>query len=105
MSLQVLQLRPDLTTQAGNKTIAHLAGKHQFLAFVVADDQRIERIVWRVSADHERLCLVNLVLEPGTAALTGLVAGVPSLGDDPLKPELFDQWDQQVWRQSFQIDI
>jgi hypothetical protein len=48
--LQVLQFRPDLTPQARHETIAHLAGEHQPLAFIVADDQCVQRVVWRVPA-------------------------------------------------------
>src|SRR5688572_9933586 len=39
VSLQVLQLRPDLTSQARDEPVAHLTRKHQLVAFIVADDR------------------------------------------------------------------
>ena len=64
----------------------------------VADDHCTERIARRIAANHELLRLVDLVFEPGTAALDGLATGVFTLGDDALKSELLYQRDQLGWR-------
>jgi Arm DNA-binding domain len=93
ISLQLLQLRPDFTAQAWDEPVSHLTGKHQLIAFVVANDQCIQRVVWCVAANDERLRLVHLVFEPCTAAFPGLVTGVLTLSDDALEAELLHQRD------------
>ena len=42
----------------------------------------IERVAWRLAADHERLRLVDLVFDPRTASLPGLVARASKLSDN-----------------------
>ena len=64
-----------------HKPVPYFTGKHEFVAMVVTNDQRVQRVVWSVSADHERLRLVHLVLEPRAGALAGLVTGVFTLCD------------------------
>jgi hypothetical protein len=51
------------------QSIPHLAGKQELVAFIIADDQRIERVVRRVATDDECLRFVDLVLEPRAASL------------------------------------
>src|SRR5918995_5149260 len=48
------------------QTLSHLDRKHQLVAVLVANDQRIQRVVWRVAAD----CFVDsFVLEPSAGSL------------------------------------
>src|SRR5918993_294440 len=70
--------RSDLCSLPLNRTSSW---KHQsvfgfflpaIVAFIVADDQRIQRILWRVAANHECLRFVDLVLEPSAGSLADL---------------------------------
>ena len=94
---QSFQLLPNFTTKPGHEAVSHFAGKHQLVTFIVADDQRIQRVVWGVAADNERLPLVHLVFEPRAAAFARLVAGVLALGYHAFKPELFHKRNQLGW--------
>jgi hypothetical protein len=80
-----------------HKSIPHFARKHQLVTLIISDDQRIQRIVWRVAANHESLRLVELVLQPCAGSLADLVARILALCDDVLKPKLFNYWGL-VWQ-------
>ena len=51
----------------------------------------MQRVVWRVPGNHERLCLVDVVLEPGAGSLADLVTGVSALCDDAFKTQTLSQ--------------
>ena len=72
--------RPHLAPQPWYKPIAHLARKHQLVAFSVV-------------ADHERLRFSSFVLERCAGSLADLATGVAPLCDHAFKAELFHQRD------------
>lgn len=57
-----------------HEAISHLGHEVQFVAFVAADDERIEGITGRIAADHKLLALVQLVLDPGGGSSSWHVA-------------------------------
>jgi len=57
----------------GNKAVSHLARIQQCAAVVIADDDRVERVVGNVAADEELPAFVDPVFEPGAASLAGFV--------------------------------
>jgi hypothetical protein len=77
----------------GTKPFAYLTDKDELVAFVVADDQRVQRVVWGVAANNKCLRLVNLELELCTAALARLVTGIFALGEDALKSKFLHERD------------
>ena len=52
---QPSQLLPNFTAQSWHEAVSHLASVDQLITVVIADDQRIERIAGRVTADDELL--------------------------------------------------
>ena len=46
------QLLLNFTTKSGHEAVSYLTSKLQLIAFVVANDQRIERFSWRIAANH-----------------------------------------------------
>jgi hypothetical protein len=52
---QPFQLLPNFTAQSWHEAVSHLASVDQLITVVIADDQRIERIAGRVTADDELL--------------------------------------------------
>jgi hypothetical protein len=95
--LQVFQFAPHFTTQPRDKAISHFACEDQLIAFVVVDDQRVQRVVWRVTPNDERLRLIDLVFQPSPTALAEFITGVLALSDNPLEPKFFHQWNQLGW--------
>src|SRR6516225_10688979 len=70
------------------ESIADLRRAHQTLAFVVTDDQRIERVGARlVAADHEFLMLSESHLHPGVAPPARRVRRLRSLRDHAFQAE------------------
>ena len=81
----------NLAPARGDEARTHPAGKHQVLAPIETDNQRIEGIAGGVAADHELLSQVDPVLAPLSGPLPGLVAAVGALRDDALQVVFLDE--------------
>lgn len=76
------------TTYPVSAAQIHSAPCLQISAYRLRNNRRsaLQRIVWGVAANDERLRLINLVLEPCAAALADLITGVFALATMPSKP-------------------
>jgi len=77
----------------------HLGNVLQFRSLITTNDQGIERVAAQsIPADHKFLRLVDLVFEPGAAALTGFVDRAFALRDHTFQLQLPCSTDQLVTR-------
>src|SRR5947208_8825836 len=95
--LQAFELLVNLAPKIRDKSIPHLCRKVKLLALVIANDQRVEWISWRVSTDHEFLPAIYLVLDPCAGSFAGLVKGITSFGHNTFKTKLLHDAYQVRW--------
>jgi hypothetical protein len=86
--MERLELLSEFPSHVRRHTRANLAGAAQLPPDVVADNQRVDRVIGRpIPADHKLLLSIESELEPRVAACAWLVARIPSLGDHAFKAE------------------
>jgi hypothetical protein len=81
--------------------MGHISGANftrikQRIALVVSNDHRIEGIAGRVTADDKLLTLVDLIFDPGAAALSRFVKRILPLGDNTLESKFRDSPDHVI---------
>src|SRR5262245_13272707 len=73
IGLQPFEFPRYLTPNQRHKPVPYFGGIKEPHALVIANDQRVKGIPWSVTADHQLLPPVDLVLDPCAGSLTRLI--------------------------------
>src|SRR5207244_9174676 len=89
--MQSVELSENVGACMRSESSPDLRREDQICAFVISDEQCVERSIARsIAADDELLLFVQLQLHPGAASPAGFVQRRPALGHHSFQPQPAD---------------